>query len=189
MLAAALHRLVELREPRSCARVGELDDQDAVLRDQADERDETDLRVDVERRGPALGRARTCMPGGPENLRKVKINAPNMASGTEPARMTKGSRNELNCAASTRKMSRIARPIAGQELAPLLTELARLAGVVDAVTSGQDLLRRLSRATLRPRRASCVSDAGDLDRVELLEAVQRARLDAFLERSRSRRAG
>ena len=32
-------------------------------------------------------------------FRKVKIRAPNMARGTDPARITKGSRKLLNCAA------------------------------------------------------------------------------------------
>ena len=58
------------------------------------------------------------IPGGPWNFRKVKISAPNIASGTEPARMTNGSRNELNCAASTRKITSSARPIAGRNLPP-----------------------------------------------------------------------
>ena len=53
-------------------------------------------------------------------LRKVKISAPNIASGTEPARMTKGSRKLLNCAASTRKISTMARAKAGRNLLPSL---------------------------------------------------------------------
>ena len=56
------------------------------------------------------------IPGGPENFKKVKIMAPNIANGTDPARTTTGSRNELNWAASTRKISTIARPIAGRNL-------------------------------------------------------------------------
>ncbi len=51
-------------------------------------------------------------------LRKVISNAPNMASGTEPARITKGSRKLLNCAASTRKMSTTASRKAGRNLSP-----------------------------------------------------------------------
>ena len=51
-------------------------------------------------------------------LRNVIASAPNMPSGTEPARMTKGSRKLLNCAASTRKMSTTARPKAGRNLLP-----------------------------------------------------------------------
>ena len=95
--------------------VGELDDEDAVLRDQADQRDEPDLRVDVERRGPAVGEEGMFGSG---ILRKVKMSAPNIASGTEPARMTNGSRKLLNCAASTRKISTSASPNAGRNLLP-----------------------------------------------------------------------
>ncbi len=48
----------------------------------------------------------------------MKISAPNMASGTEPARMTNGSRKLLNWAASTRKIRMTARPKAGRNLFP-----------------------------------------------------------------------
>jgi hypothetical protein len=47
-------------------------------------------------------------------FRKVKTSAPNMASGTEPARMTKGSRKLLNWAASTRKIRMMARVKVGR---------------------------------------------------------------------------
>jgi hypothetical protein len=118
-VVAAARIAVELAMPSSCCCVGELDDQDAVLRHEADERDEPDLRVDVERRRPALGELEV-QPGGPPNFKKVKMIAPNIASGTEPARMTNGSRNELNCAASTRKMRTMASPIAGRNFPPLV---------------------------------------------------------------------
>ena len=39
-----------------------------------------------------------------------------MASGTEPASTTNGSRNELNCAANAKKMSTTAKPKAGKNL-------------------------------------------------------------------------
>ena len=58
------------------------------------------------------------MPGGPLYLRKVKISAPNIASGTEPARITNGSRKESNWAASTRKITSNASPMAGRNLPP-----------------------------------------------------------------------
>jgi len=51
-------------------------------------------------------------------FRKVKASAPNMASGTEPARITSGSRKLLNCAASTRKISTTASRKAGRNLFP-----------------------------------------------------------------------
>ena len=51
-------------------------------------------------------------------FRKVKTSAPNIASGTDPARMTKGSRKLLNCAASTRKIRITASPKAGRNLLP-----------------------------------------------------------------------
>ena len=51
-------------------------------------------------------------------LRNVIRSAPNMASGTDPARITNGSRKLLNCAASTRKMRTMARRNAGRNLLP-----------------------------------------------------------------------
>jgi hypothetical protein len=51
-------------------------------------------------------------------LRKASARAPNMPSGTDPARMTKGSRKLLNCADSTRKISTTARMKAGRNLLP-----------------------------------------------------------------------
>ena len=64
--------------------------------------------------------------------------------------MTNGSRNELNCAASTRKISTQREAHRGQELAALLPQLARLAGVVDAVARRQDLRGRRPRAPSAP---------------------------------------
>ena len=95
------------------------------------------------------------MPGGPENFRKVKISAPNIASGTEPARTTIGSRNELNCAASTRKMSRMRQAHGGQELAALLAQLARLAGVVEAASPGGRMRAAAVSSTCRPPSSDC----------------------------------
>ena len=59
-VAAASRTASSLREPAPLQLVGELDDQDAVLRHQPDQRDQADLRVDVERRGPAVGPKRRC---------------------------------------------------------------------------------------------------------------------------------
>ena len=42
-------------------------------------------------------------------FKKVKIHAPNTAKGTDPKRIIKGSRKELNCAASTKKTTMIAK--------------------------------------------------------------------------------
>ena len=112
-------------------------------------------------------------------FRKVVISAPKMASGTEPARMTSGSRKLLNCAASTRKISTTARPNAGRNLLPSCAELPRLAGVVDLVSLGQDL-RRL---VLEERQAVVERGrhAADLHRVQLLEPVERARHHRVLD--------
>ncbi len=46
---------LELGQAAALEFVGKLDDEDAVLRDQADEGDQADLRVDVQGGGPAVG--------------------------------------------------------------------------------------------------------------------------------------
>ena len=66
--------------------VGELDHQDAVLGDQADQRDQPDLRVDVQRAEPEVERQRSRRRS---------------TSGTD-IMMMNGSRKLSNCAASTR---------------------------------------------------------------------------------------
>ena len=75
------------------------------------------------------------------NFRNMKIAEPNMASGTEPPRMTSGSRKLLNCAARTRKMSATASPIVVQNFAlpPSRRSWRDSPGVVDVVALGQDL--------------------------------------------------
>ena len=118
--------------------VRELDDQDAVFRDQSDQRHQADLRIDVERRRPAIGEEGSSANG---IFRNMKMSAPNMASGTEPSRMMSGSRKLLNCAARTRKIRTTASPKARQKFVALDPELARLAGVIDRVTLRQNLVR------------------------------------------------
>ena len=49
-VAGRLDHRLELVLPRLLQVIGELHDEDAVLRDQADQRDQSDLAVDVERR-------------------------------------------------------------------------------------------------------------------------------------------
>ena len=61
-------------------------------------------------------RRRNAREGEGIHLRNANTSAPNAASGTEPARMTSGSRNESNCAASTRKMRASAKASAGRNL-------------------------------------------------------------------------
>ena len=53
------------------------------------------------------------------SFRKLKMSAPNIASGTEPRRMMNGSRKLLNWAASTRKISTNAEEKCGQKFVAL----------------------------------------------------------------------
>ena len=95
--------------------IREFDDEDAVLGNQADQRDQTDLRVNVKTRRPAVGEK---LQVRVRRFSNMKIIAPKSASGTEPSRMMNGSRKLLNCAARTRKIRMTARPKAGRNLSP-----------------------------------------------------------------------
>ena len=87
-------------------------------------------------------------------FRKVKISAPNMASGTEPARITKGSRKLLNWAASTRNIRITARAKAGRNLLPSVRSWRDSPGVVEDIALGQNLGR------LRPPGTASASSSG-----------------------------
>ena len=84
--ARRLDRRLDDRQPAVPQLLGELDDQDRVLRRQADQHDQADLAVDVVRQ-----------PAHP--LRAD--SAPSTASGT-PSRMMNGSTRLSYCAASVR---------------------------------------------------------------------------------------
>ena len=103
------------RSPVCCSLLANSTIRIAFLAIKTDERDQSDLGIDVHRRRPAIGEKGNVRLG---ILRKVKMSAPNMASGTEPSRMMNGSRKLLNCAARTRKMRTTARPNAGRNLSP-----------------------------------------------------------------------
>lgn len=98
---AASRTAYSLGWPCSCSRLAKLHDQDSLLGHQPDQSYKAYLGVNIESGGQASGPKGTFGSG---IFRKLKINAPNMAGGTDPARMTKGSRTLLNCAASTRNM-------------------------------------------------------------------------------------
>jgi len=74
------------------------------------------LRIDVHRGRPAIRPVRKVRIGhlqrGEDDARRTSRAA------TEPARMTSGSRNELNCTASARKISTTASRNAGRNLLP-----------------------------------------------------------------------
>ena len=115
--------------------VGELDDQDAVLRDQADQRDQADLAVDVERR-EAEER---------EQQRAGRARAAPSRQDDERIAEALELRGQHEVDQDRREQER------AEELAALGAQLPRLAGVVDREALRQDL-RRL---VLEERRAPC----------------------------------
>jgi len=76
--------------------------------DTGDQRHEPYLRIDVERRRPAFGQLEV-QPGRTRELQEREIIA-RTSRGDRADENTNGSRNELNCAASTKKIKSSARP-------------------------------------------------------------------------------
>jgi hypothetical protein len=156
-----------LREPALLQRVGELDDQDAVLRDQADQRDQPDLRVDVDRRQVEEAeqqRARDRERHGTEQ------HDQRIAEAAELRREHQVDEHERE-------------PERHDQRRPLAPDLSRFAGVVERHRAAGDRARRV----LEHAQALFLGDARlhaaeDADGVALLEAIQRARRGA---RSRS----
>ena len=143
--------------------VGELDDQDAVLADQAHQRDQARPRCRCSawrRRGREL----------------MKISAPAIDIGTD-TRMISGSRKLSNSAASDRKMMISAKPKVPHEAAGFLHELPRQPAVIDRVALRQRPRRRgpvryVHRGAQRDARRR---HALDRRGIQLLEMVDRFR--------------
>jgi hypothetical protein len=102
--------------------VGEFHDQDAVFGNHAHQGHQPHLGIDVQRGGPALSVQKGTLGSG--IFRKVNTSAPNMARGTDPARMTNGSRKLLYCAARVRKIITRARHEGRQKFVALDAQLA-----------------------------------------------------------------
>ena len=171
---------IDLAHPELLLLVRELDDQNAVLRHQTDQRDETHLRVDVERRRPALGQLEVHSRRAGELQEREDHRAEHgerHRAGQDDERIAE--RVELRGEHQEDEEERETHR--GQEFPALLPELPRLAGVIDAVTRRQNARGGVFQ-NAKPTIERARSDAGDLDRVELLEARQRARLDAFAQR-------
>ena len=114
-----------LSRPCLLEMVGELDDQDSVLGDQADERDQADLAVDVERREPEK---REEERAGERERDRSGENDERIPEALELSR-------EHEVDQDRRQQER------SEELASLGADLAGLARVVDGESLGQDLLR------------------------------------------------
>ena len=107
-------------------------------------------------------------------FRNVKMSAPNIASGTEPARMTKGIAKTVELGREHEEDEDHGQPERLEKLVPLGAELARLTRVIDHVALGQDLGGFIfQKAQGLIKRAH--GYAADRDGVELLKTVQRAR--------------
>ena len=118
---------VELREPARLQRVRELHDQDAVLRDQADQRDQTDLRVDVDR---GQVQEREHQRAGDRQRHRAEQHDQRIAEALEL-------RGEHQVDEDEREAER------RRERRAFLADLARLAGVVERHVRAARLGRRV----------------------------------------------
>ena len=141
--------------------VGELHDQDAVLRHQADQRDQPDLAVDVQRR---QAQEREQQRAGHRQRHRAGQDDERIAEALELRRQHQIDQDR-------RQQER------AEELAAFGPELPRLAGVVDREALRQDRPRLVfeepQRLIERHRRRNHALDAHG---VELLELLQLARL-------------
>jgi len=110
-------------------------------------------------------------------FQEVKMSAPNMAKGADPARNDKGSRKELNCAARTKKMSTRAGPWpAGTCHSPGEAGAIRRCSRCDSQgeESSPLVFQHAQPVLQRARRTPEI-----LDGIELLKAIEGARLDSL----------
>ena len=133
--ACGISDRLELHETLALAAVREFHNQDAVFRNEADQRDEADLRVDVESRRPTIRPEWHIRRGHfeeGENQRaehrqrhRAEQNDEGIAEAVELRREHEENQEQ-------------GEDQRGQELAPLRTQLARLAGVIDHIAWRHD---------------------------------------------------
>ena len=115
------------------------------------------------------------------SLRKMKMSAPNSASGTEPEQDDERIAEAIKLRREDEEDEDEREQHRGQELVAFGAQLPRFAGVIDLVTFRQNLVRfvleKFQGLVERPN-----GHALDLDRVELLQPVQRARHGRVLDR-------
>ena len=164
--ARRLDDRVELVLSRFLEMVGELHDQDAVLRHQTDQRDQPDLAVDIERRQPE---EREHQGAGHGQRHRARQDDERIAEALEL-------RREHQVDQDRRQQE------GAEELAAFRPELARLAGIVDREALRQDRSRfvfeKPQRLIERHRRRNHALDA---DRVELLKLLELPRLGGGLQ--------
>src|SRR6266498_3154717 len=153
--------------------VRELDNQDSVFRNETDQRYETDLRVDVERRSPTIG----------EELPERHFQKHEETRAEHGERNRSQENNErvaeaVELRSQDKKDQHQRKQKHAQKLAAFGLQLARLARVIEHVTFRQNLvcliLQKLQSSIERNGRNSA-----DGDRVELLHPIERPR-DGFV---------
>src|SRR3990172_1160703 len=166
-----------LRQALELQLVGEFDDQDAVLGHQPDQGHQPDLRVDVEGGGPAVGPERDIRIGHLQEREEERAeHGQRHRTRQDDERVTEA----VELGRQHQEYQDDGQSEGGQEPVPFGTQLAGLAGVVDDVPLGQDLRRFVLHEAQRLVEGPD-GHAADLDRVQLLEAVERTGHDRFAQ--------
>ena len=149
--------------------IGKLHDEDAILGHESDERDESNLAVDIDAGGSEEGEE--------EGSRKGQRD------GSEED--DEGVSETLKLGCQHEEDQDDGEDHCGDQGVALLAELARLAGIVDNKAARQDLcgpfLQNLEGLVDGDARGK---DGGDLGRIKLLEALDLARFGAVLQFSK-----
>src|SRR5205814_1861037 len=161
----------QLVTPLRLQLVRELHDENAVARDEADEGDQTDLTIDIDR---GQAEEREDQRAAERERHRAGENDERIAEALELRR-----EDEVDQDAGEQEHAK--------ELGALGAELARLAGIVDRIAARERLagfvLEVLERIVERDARRESALDA---DGVELLEAFEIARLGRRLQRREGR---
>ena len=177
-----------LDRPRACSQIGELDHQDAVLGDQADQRDQAHLRVDVQRGGPALGEPEG-HPGRARELQEREYQRTEHRQRHRASEHHDGIPERVELRGQHQEDEHDGQAHGRQELAPLLPQLPGLAGVVEAAARGQQARRRRFQHAAARLSSDCGATPEIFTAFSCWKRLSGARLDARSGSWRSKTAG
>ena len=171
------HRL-ELAHSGPLALVGELDDEDAVLGNEADQSDQADLRIDVHRRRPPVGPERDVRRG---HFQKGENQGPEEGQRDRTKEDDEWIAEAVELGGEDQKNKHEGQSKSGEKLVAFRPQLARFPGIIDGVARRHDFRRFVLEET-QGLVERTDGHAAQLHRVELLEAVERTRLGRLLHR-------
>ena len=168
----------ELVHSSALALVGELDDEDAVLGNEADQSDQSHLRIDVHRRRPSVGPERDVRRG---HFQKGENQGPEEGQRDRTKEDDEWIAEAVELGGEDQKNKHEGQSKSGKKLVAFRPQLPRFAGVIDGVAGRHDFRRFVLKET-QGLVERTDGHAAQLHCVELLEAVERTRLGRLLHR-------